>query len=665
MAAQPGMLDVQEVIVVHGTKPSAQQLSASMVSLSGDELERKGFNTLAHALEEVPGINVRFGGKGVPQIDIRGYKSRHVTFLLNGVPMNDPYESQFDPQLVPVEQIQEVQITVGGSASLLYGSGANGGVINVITKQGTDLEGAAVQAGFGNDDSYKASVSAGGASGNIDFFGNYVFNQRDDFALSSDFMAEGHQQRGQRTNSDARDHSVLGSLGWQANEETRLGLNLNYRQAEWGIPDRTTAGNPKFDRLDDMDNYSIQGTAAHQLNEHNALRGFVYYTRDERMWNSYEDENFNSLDSQQHSITDGLGANLQWVLSNDNHMLTTSLGARSNSWESETISFAKPKAGGNGGGTGGGSGSGNGGGTGGGSGGGTGGGSGGGNGGNQTGPVYLDETINQQDLVLEYQYQSDRGYGATLSGALYYSDIDSELHEAALASAYWQLSDNSRVFASAAKRVRYPDLRQLYEAGSGNADLQPETSWHYEVGLVQYIDLLELNLTAYTSDIDNYIEKVAVEVNGEEVDKHLNFDKYRFSGVDTSVRYPVTEWLEMGVAYSYLDAENLGADSEREQLQGRPKHTYKADVRIDLPLDIMLFVDAEHARDSVQYQGKQEKRIELDNYTVVNLGLTQKLPIDGLSWQLKFNNLLDENYSQSQGLPRAGREWMLSVNYSL
>ncbi|MFA7953122.1 TonB-dependent receptor [Klebsiella oxytoca] len=64
--------------------------------------------TLADVLQNTPGIQMRYGGQGVPQLDIRGYKSRHITFLVNGVPQSSAWNSQFDPQLIPVQQIERV-----------------------------------------------------------------------------------------------------------------------------------------------------------------------------------------------------------------------------------------------------------------------------------------------------------------------------------------------------------------------------------------------------------------------------------------------------------------------------------------------------------------------------------------------------------------------------
>jgi len=58
-----------------------------------------------------------------------------------------------------------------------------------------------------------------------------------------------------------------------------------------------------------------------------------------------------------------------------------------------------------------------------------------------------------------------------------------------------RLRRDLRLKASAARKVRFPSLRQLYGVGEGNTDLRPETSRNYEVGLLYHFDL-----TTYRED---------------------------------------------------------------------------------------------------------------------------------------------------------------------
>ncbi|WP_161617236.1 TonB-dependent receptor [Yokenella regensburgei] len=230
--------DVEDVIVVTGDNRNAQQQASSSVSVSRETMEQQGSLTVVDALQHVPGIQLRYGGKGVPQLDIRGYKSRDITFLVNGVPQNSAWDSQFDPQLIPVGLIERIDITKGGSGSLLYGSGGFGGVINVITRRSDGEPHSALAVGAGNGGHYTANANTSGAAGALEYAASYAYDGKDGFPMAADFTPSGQQGDGRRNNSDNRNHALATSLNWQTSEDTRLGLNLNYRHDSWGVPDK-------------------------------------------------------------------------------------------------------------------------------------------------------------------------------------------------------------------------------------------------------------------------------------------------------------------------------------------------------------------------------------------------------------------------------------------
>src|SRR5262245_32602378 len=87
------------------------------------EIEARHARTLDEALRLLPGISVRTGGDGTPRIDVRGFRSRHVLLLINGVPANSTSDGQFDPARIPTDIIREVKVSYG-SSSVLYGDNA-------------------------------------------------------------------------------------------------------------------------------------------------------------------------------------------------------------------------------------------------------------------------------------------------------------------------------------------------------------------------------------------------------------------------------------------------------------------------------------------------------------------------------------------------------------
>ena len=87
------------------------------------DIEARSARTLDEALRLLPGIYVRTGGDGTPRIDVRGFRSRHVLLLINGVPANSTADGQFDPARISTEAIREIKVSYG-SSSVLYGDNA-------------------------------------------------------------------------------------------------------------------------------------------------------------------------------------------------------------------------------------------------------------------------------------------------------------------------------------------------------------------------------------------------------------------------------------------------------------------------------------------------------------------------------------------------------------
>jgi vitamin B12 transporter len=128
-------LTVPPVVVTATLVPMrADEVSATVTVLSGDALRANGIATLADALRTVPGVSIvatgSFGGQ--TSLFLRGGESDYVKVLVDGVPQNQP-GGFFDFANFGIEDVDHVEI-VRGPASVLYGSDAVTGVIQVFTR---------------------------------------------------------------------------------------------------------------------------------------------------------------------------------------------------------------------------------------------------------------------------------------------------------------------------------------------------------------------------------------------------------------------------------------------------------------------------------------------------------------------------------------------------
>ncbi len=121
-----------EEITVTGGFPSSQHENAIKISiLKTKSFLKSGTPSLIETLSEIPGVDLISKGPGVATPIIRGLSLSNILFLNNGIPMNNFQFSENHPYMVDDNGIARIEI-IKGPASLLHGSGAVGGVLNLI-----------------------------------------------------------------------------------------------------------------------------------------------------------------------------------------------------------------------------------------------------------------------------------------------------------------------------------------------------------------------------------------------------------------------------------------------------------------------------------------------------------------------------------------------------
>ncbi len=133
-AQEPPTFELPEV-VVPGKRPQAiTSTPASVTVISRADLDRLAVRTVADALRLVPELTVRpMGGLGSLALpSLRGSTPAQVLVLLDGVPLNNVALGQADLSTISTDGVERIEVLRGPFAAL-YGSGALGGVINIVT----------------------------------------------------------------------------------------------------------------------------------------------------------------------------------------------------------------------------------------------------------------------------------------------------------------------------------------------------------------------------------------------------------------------------------------------------------------------------------------------------------------------------------------------------
>src|SRR5947208_139660 len=162
-----------EPVTVTATRAPLDALSSPLPTeaLSEDRLRRAQSVSLAHALAQLPGINALSTGQQIGKPVIRGLAGPRVLVLEDGSRLEDYSWSDEDGPSVDARLAQRVEV-IRGPASVLYGSDALGGVVNVIPEELPDANGGprTMHTGFeisgaSNNAEFEGAARVEGASG--------------------------------------------------------------------------------------------------------------------------------------------------------------------------------------------------------------------------------------------------------------------------------------------------------------------------------------------------------------------------------------------------------------------------------------------------------------------------------------------------------------------
>ena len=195
-------------------RPRARAPAASRDVLFADDFTGEA-KQLADLLEETEGVFVRrFGGPGDrSEVSIRGSGSNQVVVTLDGVRANSVLTGGLDLSRVCLPLLERVEIT-RGAGTTQEGSGAIGGVVNLVTRNGLDPVTRAEFSG-GAFDTYAGSFLHADRAGVVDYSVGYCgFDTEGDFEFQrpteriDGIIAPFEPDETERVNNDRRQHGA-------------------------------------------------------------------------------------------------------------------------------------------------------------------------------------------------------------------------------------------------------------------------------------------------------------------------------------------------------------------------------------------------------------------------------------------------------------------------
>ena len=169
-------------VVVTGTRlPSVHEvvrgLTGRTATLNASDLDERGVRSLADALEELPGVTTsdELGAPAQLDVTLRGFQvsptiglPQGVTVYVDGVRMNEPDANEVNFDLLPLEDVERVEVVYG--PSVLLGRNSLGAAVNLVTRRGSAPGAREVEVSGGSYGRYEVKLQAGDRRGNWDYY---------------------------------------------------------------------------------------------------------------------------------------------------------------------------------------------------------------------------------------------------------------------------------------------------------------------------------------------------------------------------------------------------------------------------------------------------------------------------------------------------------------
>lgn len=185
---------LHEVLVETATKfPVKQSQTGKVVTvITKEQIEKSAGKTVAQLLNEQAGITINgaYNAPGsVQTIFLRGASSGRTLILLDGIPVSDPsmLNNEFDLNLFSINDVERIEVCKGAQ-STLYGSDAVAGVVNIITVKKDVKKAFNVKAttGFGNQNTTRNNLQVYGKAGKFTYTTRFAKLKTNGFSSAYD-----------------------------------------------------------------------------------------------------------------------------------------------------------------------------------------------------------------------------------------------------------------------------------------------------------------------------------------------------------------------------------------------------------------------------------------------------------------------------------------------
>ena len=592
------------IVTASRSETPLSQVGQSVTVITAQDIATRQTTAVVDLLRTVPGVTfTRNGGLGTStSVNIRGADSDQTVALIDGVKLNDPSSpgSGFNFGNLVTGNIGRIEV-VRGSQSVLWGSQAIGGVINIITREPTEDLTFNANAEYGWRDTGQVVGNVSGKFGPVSASMGAGY-------LRSDSFSTFNEARGATERDGYENYGANAKFNVALSDAISVDLRGWYSNGKVGIDGFAPPTFAFGDTNETAQTEELVGYAGLNI----ALLDGRFRNRLAFAYTDTARENLDLSGATPFQTFDAKGKNKRLEYQGNFDITdgyTLAFGV-----ESEKSSFRSSSFG---------------------------------------GPVARADA--QIDSVYG-QLSASPFRGLTLTAGARYDDHDTFGGETTLAAngVYSPNDGTTTVRASYGEGFKTPSLFQLF-SDFGNTTLNPETSKGWDAGISQKLldGAIEVGATWFHRNTSNQIVFISCPLPRTGICTNRPFGTYdnvartRAQGLEFGLILKPVDALTVQANYSWIDAENR---ANGLQLARRPSQSVNASIDYKWAFGLETGATATVVGDSFDNASNTRR---LDGYVLVDVRASYPIT-DGVSIYGRIENLFDEQYETifRYGTPR-------------
>lgn len=626
--AQGNVFDLGN-IVVHSTTLHTSEVGEQ--ALSGADIRAFNRETVGSAINTLPGVNLSRNSRNEETVFVRGFDSRQVPLFLDGIPQYVPYDGYVDFGRFTTFDLAEIRVAKG-AASLLYGPNIMGGAINLITRKPLrELEGD-VRIGFATGGERKVAANVGSNQGLWYFQAGASYLDANSFALGrgfEDHKASPTDSGDRRQNAYRTDRKASLKIGFTPNASDEYALAYSKQEGEKGNPvytGKSTQG-IRYWQWPYWDKESLYSISSTDLSDLLTFKTRLYADKYQNGLDMFKDDSYSQRTERSVYDDKTYGAAVELISRHiEDHELHLALHYKDDRHEEDDKYFR-----------------------------------------DITRSIAAEDIIELSNtwrlrLGLSHEEREAREAHLLPTGTTRATNWLVELAH--------DLTPNIEAYASLARKSRLPTIKDRYSYRMGraipNPDLDPEIARHGEIGLRGTPwSGASGEAALFYSHIRDYIQTAIVPstaCGGKTCNQAQNISRARHRGLELSLQQTLNADWRLGLAYTYLERDNL--DDRDLLLTDSPRHKLFAHVNWSPSSQwaVQATLDTEEGRD-VAFAGSGHNEFRrLGSFAIVGAKASWT-PVEKVNLEAGVHNLGDKNYELGDGLPMPGRTWFANITH--